>query len=333
MTKFLITNCVGTFVLDNKGIIDKCIFQQPAEFENKNVIAHYELQLQKKYPDAKKREEYVFPQCREYLQHLHTAALAYTKVACRAAVQKEHFVMQAVAAIEDLEHATNLLAKRLRQWYALYCPELEHEIADHHLFLDELLQKEKTQILKELKRKTSMGADLSKADFEQIEKLARELQSFYKEKEELEAYIEKIMNDLCPNLTILLGAKLAAELLSHARSLQRLAFLPASTIQLLGAEQALFRCLKKQGRCPKHGVLFKHPFFVQAKKDMHGKLARLLAAAASKAAKLDYFQGEQYQGYALREHVEKQLKRLEKHSEPTVRNALQTSSKSEIQTK
>lgn len=319
MTEVLLTNCIGTFVLHNNKIIDKLIFQQPEDFRNNKVIAHYELQLQKKYPDAKKREEYVFLQCREYLQHLHTAALAYTKVACKAAVQKEHFVMQAVAAIEDLEHAANLLAKRLRQWYALYCPELEHEIADHHLFLDELLQKEKTQILKELKRKTSMGADLSKADFVQIERLARELQDFYKEKEELEAYIEKTMTDLCPNLTALLGAKLAAELLNHARSLQRLAFLPASTIQLLGAEQALFRCLKKQGRCPKHGVLFKHPFFAQTKKDMHGKLARLVAAAASKAAKLDYFRGEQYKGYELREHVEQQLKRFEKQNNKEIK--------------
>ncbi len=312
MTKFLITNCVGTFVLDNNRIIDKCIFQQPADFENKNIIAHYESQLQKKHTEAKKIGKYVFPQCREYLQHFHISALTYTKTACKAAVQKEHFVMQAVAAIVDLEHAANLIAKRLRQWYALYCPELEHEIADHQLFLDEVLQKEKMQILKELKRKSSMGADLSKTDFEQIEKLARELQSFYKEKEELEAYIEKTMANLCPNLTVLLGAKLAAELLAHARSLQRLAFLPASTLQLLGAEQALFRFLKKQGRSPKHGVLLKHPFFGQIKRDAYGKLARHIAGAASKAAKLDYFRGEQYKGYELREQVEQQLKKLDK---------------------
>jgi nucleolar protein 56 len=220
--------------------------------------------------------------------------------------------MQAVAAIDDLERAANLLAKRLRQWYALYCPELEHAIADHKEFIETILTKEKIIFLKESHQKNAMGADLSKVDYEQIEKLAKELQQFYKEKEDLEAYIEKTMMDLCPNLTALLGAKLAAELLAHARSLQRLAFLPASTLQLLGAEQALFRFLKKQGRCPKHGVLLKHPFFGQIKRDAYGKLARHLAGAASKAAKLDYFKGDSYQGYILLDALKKRLETKEK---------------------
>ncbi len=316
MTEHLVTNCVGTFVLHDNKVIDKRIFQQPADFKNKNIIAQYEMQLQKKHPEAKKVQQYVFPQYKEYLQHFHIAALAYTKAACKASVQKEHLVMQTVAAVEDIEHAANLLAKRLRQWYALYCPELEHEIVDHKEFVTALLTKEKSTHLKEQKQKGSMGADLSAADYMPIEKLAKDLEYFYKEKEELEAYIEKTMLDICPNLTALLGAKLAAELLSHARSLQRLAFLPASTIQLLGAEQALFRFLKKQGRCPKHGVLSKHHLFAQTKKTMHGKLARLLAAAGSKAAKIDYFRGDSYKGYELRETLEHHVQALKEKRLP-----------------
>ncbi|MCC6011234.1 MAG: C/D box methylation guide ribonucleoprotein complex aNOP56 subunit, partial [Desulfurococcaceae archaeon] len=113
----------------------------------------------------------------------------------------------------------------------------------------------------------------------------------YKLRSTLEDYIETVMKEVSPNITALVGAKLGARLLSLAGGLEKMAKLPASTIQVLGAEKALFRALRTGGKPPKHGVIFQHPAIHRSPRWQRGKIARALAAKLAIAAKVDFFTG------------------------------------------
>src|SRR4030065_417735 len=112
-----------------------------------------------------------------------------------------------------------------------------------------------------------------------------------------------------PNFSAVAGPLLGARLLSVAGSLDRLAMMPSSTIQLLGAEKALFRHLKGEGKAPKYGILFGHPLIQQATKETKGKVARLVAAKLSIAARLDRFAGKD-EGESLRKQLEESMRKI-----------------------
>lgn len=312
MTEQLITNCLGTFIIQNKKIMAKILFKNPEEYKNKKLVEQQEKQLLQKHPQAKKTDSFVFPQHKEFLHSFFEQSISIAKEACKAAVKKEHLIMQAVEAMQVIEKAANPLTKKLRDWYALYCPEISEGIEKHEAFVNTILTKEKAILLKEWKINTSMGADISKADLQPMREFAESVQQLYDREKALEQYLEKAMQDIAPNLIAVAGATLGAQLLSYAGSLKKLAGMPSSTIQLLGAENALFRHLRKQGRSPRHGIIVMHPLLASAKNEYHGKIARRLAGAISIAAKLDYFHGDQYKGYELREKLEKQVKEIEK---------------------
>ncbi len=125
---------------------------------------------------------------------------------------------------------------------------------------------------------------------------------------EVEKEIEAVMEKIAPNLTEILGPKIAARLLEKAGSLEKLATLPASTIQIIGAEKSLFKALTrirkgKKAKIPKHGVIFQHPFIRTLPKRKRGKMARFMAGKLAIAAKLDYFRGE------LREELSEEVRR------------------------
>ena len=116
------------------------------------------------------------------------------------------------------------------------------------------------------------------------------------------------MKLLCPNITAVAGAVIGAKLLAIAGSLKKLSLFPASTVQLLGAEKALFRHLKTGAKSPKYGILHEHPLIAQAKKKDHGKVARLLADKIAIAAKVDFFKGN-YVGDKLKKDIERRIKK------------------------
>ncbi len=149
-----------------------------------------------------------------------------------------------------------------------------------------------------------MGADLDKFQVEEITLLAKEVQSLYELRKKHELYLEKIMKKYCPNILELAGVTIGAKLIELARGLKRLALLPASTVQLLGAEKALFRHLKTGSRSPKHGIIFQHPLIQHAKKNERGKKARQLADKLSLCARLDFFKGD-FKAKEYREMLEK----------------------------
>jgi nucleolar protein 56 len=197
-----------------------------------------------------------------------------------------------------------MVAKSLREWYELYNPEFSRSVEDHEKFAELITTKTKEQLLNEinLTKLESMGAELEQKDLTPILKLAKELKGLYELKEQQIKYLESVMESYCPNLTALAGALIGANLLRIAGSLQKLAMFPASTIQLLGAEKALFRHLRSGARSPKYGIIINHPFVINAPKEKKVKIARSLAGKIVIAIKVDLFKG-QFIGDKLRQEV------------------------------
>ncbi|RME31004.1 NOP58 family protein, partial [Candidatus Woesearchaeota archaeon] len=193
----------------------------------------------------------------------------------------DQLIIQAVTTLEQIEHVANRLVKKAREWYSLHNPEFEHDIEDHEAFI----AKARTQA------RGVMGGSLSKEDKQAIDELITSVEALYNERERLRAYIAKKMEAVCPNTTALAGPIIGAKLLSHAGSLDRLASVPSSTLQLFGAERALFRHLRnKRHKAPKYGIIFNHPLVQRAGKE-RGKAARALADKLSLCAKVDRFKG------------------------------------------
>jgi nucleolar protein 56 len=196
--------------------------------------------------------------------------------------------VQSVTTLEQLDQASNSLAKKAREWYAIYWPELERESRDHEAFLSLALSRERVA------GSPSMGGALAEQDVEAIREYLRTIARLYEERKRLESYLAAVMSRHAPNVAELAGPVFGARLLAHAGSLRRLATVPSSTIQLFGAETALFRHLrdKRKHRAPKYGVLFNHPLVQRVAQSDRGRAARSLADKLSLCAKLDYFKGE-----------------------------------------
>lgn len=245
---------------------------------------------------------------------------------------RDVFISQAINAIDDLTAQINLVHNRLIEWHGAHFPELGEYIKDIPQFFrlvnligdrnsvwPELnLSERKMERLKQFSE-ASLGAQISIDDIIPIQELARLGSQLVNSKKELEEYIENATMIIMPNITRLVGALIAARLLSHAGSLESLSRFPSSTMQLLGAEKALFRHLKTGERPPKHGIIFQSPRIHQAPFHQRGRRARALAGKLTIASRLDYFAGEDM-GTGLEEDVEKRMNYIsEKFAKPPKR--------------
>lgn len=277
----------------------------------------------------------------KFYEWLHEIMMELTRRKLRRAAQKRDLLaVQAIRAIDDIDKTINLYVARLREWYSLHFPELDELVRDHldfarivyelghrdNITVENLVKlgfsEEKAKKLAEAAKK-SMGADLSDFDVNYIKTLAGIILDLYKLRRTLEDYIEAIMKEVAPNITALVGPKLGARLLSLAGGLEELAKLPASTIQVLGAEKALFRALRTGGKPPKHGVIFQYPAIHKSPRWQRGKIARALAAKLAIAAKVDYFTGR-FIGDKLKEELEKRIEEIKKlYAKPPARKPVE----------
>ena len=287
---YLFTNIIGSFVLDEQGKIkDKILFKTIGEYQQKEIA---EKKLAKKYGFKVLPLEkliMVLPLFKENIAELSQKNKQLTKLAIKQSVGEDQLIIQAISNLEEIERVTNLLAKRLREWYSWYAPEVSWQTANITEFLT-LVSKPKKELLKKIAVTESMGADLAEEHLEEIRLLAQEISRLFTLKEKHESYLEKILRQYCPNLAELGGIIITAKLIQLSKSLKNLALLPASTVQLLGAEKALFRHLKTGAKSPKYGVILAHPLVQKAQQ--RGKAARYLADKLSLCARLDYFKGE-----------------------------------------
>jgi len=252
-----------------------------------------------------------------------------------AVARRDMMIVHAVHVLEDLDKQINMVYTRCREWYGLHFPELADivddledylmivaEIGARRNFDEEKLErivgpKLAAQIME--RARNSVGADLSPEDEERVKDVAREGLRLIQLRKEQERYIEELMSAEAPNLSAVAGPILGAKLISMAGGLEKLARLPASTIQVLGAEKALFRFFRTGRGAPKHGIIFQSPLIHGSPKHLRGKIARALAATIAIAAKIDYFTRED-RGAELREKLEKRLQEIrEKYKKPPVK--------------
>jgi len=207
-----------------------------------------------------------------------------------------------VKAILELNRAANLLYETLTEWYAIHFPELKVNEPEKFAELvqkidkaglkasdiDMMVGEAKAKELEE-KAKSSIGVDLNSEDVMEIKRLATQLNELYKLRASFEKYQEKLARELAPNISIVAGPELAAKLIARAGNLRRLAMMPASTIQVLGAEKALFKHLRKHTKPPKHGLIFQHVSISMSPKEQRGKIARALSTKIAIASKADAF--------------------------------------------
>ncbi len=245
----------------------------------------------------------------EWISFVHLVSLRVTRMKLRKVAEKRDLLaIQAIRAIDDIDRTLNLFASRLREWYSIHFPELDDLIREHPVYtriVYELGDREniiKDKLVKlgvsearaeriEKAAKESIGAELSDFDIKPIRTLANIMLELWKLRETLTEYVGQVMREVAPNITELVGPLLGARLLSLAGSLESLAKLPASTIQVLGAEKALFRALRTGGKPPKHGVIFQYPDIHRSPRWQRGKIARALATKLAIAARADYFTG------------------------------------------
>jgi nucleolar protein 56 len=162
----------------------------------------------------------------------------------------------------------------------------------------------------------SMGADIDLSIVKKYAEQILELDSF---RENLEIYLEEIMERAAPNLNALIGSLIGAKLIAKAGSLKNLAFMPASRIQLLGAEKALYRFLKTGEKRPKHGLIFQWNLIRGSKAYNRGKISRVISGKIGIATKVDFFKGD-FIGDILAREIEEKVKELEKkYSKPPVK--------------
>jgi len=262
----------------------------------------------------------------------HKVSVELTKMRVRKAGEKRDLVVaQAIQTIDDVDKTVNLFMGRIREWYGLHFPELDRIVEKHETYArlvvdlgrrdkftvenleKEDLPKNKAEQIAMVAEK-SMGADLEDDDLTQIQTLCKNALQLYDMRQKLEGYMDSAMDKVAPNMKALVGSLLGARLIALTGGLINLAKMPASTVQVLGAEKALFRSLKTGARPPKHGIIFQHTLIHEGKRWQRGKIARALAGKLAIAARSDAFSGN-YIGDGLKAAFERRIKEIQEKYE------------------
>lgn len=248
---------------------------------------------------------------------LRKALIVLGKRQMRRAVQPVDHVVQSIRTLDELTRARDLLSERLRDWYALHFPELSRmvETAQFTELVADRGHRDKMPVA----AGDSLGAEIEPKDLQPIQGLASSLRAIQQERTGLEAYLEERMRELVPNVAHVAGPLVGARLISLAGGLDELARKPSSTIQLLGAEKAMFRHLRRGSKPPKHGVLFQHPWVHSAPYWQRGPIARALAGKIAIAARADAYTGR-FIAEELREEVAAAVEEARRtHPKPVTR--------------
>ncbi|WVF65447.1 nucleolar protein 58 [Kwoniella sp. CBS 6097] len=212
-------------------------------------------------------------------------------------------VIQAIALLDDLDKEINIYSMRVKEWYGWHFPEMAKIIVDNLAYARvvkamgfrtnaattsfELILPEDLEATIKAAAELSMGTEISDSDMAHINSLCDQVISITEYRTQLSEYLRNRMQAIAPNLTALVGELVGARLISHAGSLMNLAKHPASTVQILGAEKALFRALKTKHDTPKYGLIYHASLIGQAPQKLKGKMARMVATKAALSIRVD----------------------------------------------
>jgi nucleolar protein 56 len=267
------------------------------------------------------------------LEEVRTRSIEAAEAAIREASSRPDLhLVQAIQALDDTDKFLNVTATRVSEWYGLNFPELTQmmpdniglcklvvEVGARGSFTKENLKgrgfsDNKVEAVMAAQER-SKGGEMVEGDLTRVKALASLALALASERDRLNSYVEGSMKRIAPNVTEVAGATIGARLMAKAGGLDRLAVLPASTIQILGAEKALFRSLRTGAKPPKHGILFQHNAVHLAPKWQRGKIARTLANKIAIAARVDYYRGTGEP--TLKAGLDKRIDQIkEKYKEP-----------------
>ncbi|KAI9183279.1 Nucleolar protein 56 [Blastocladiella emersonii ATCC 22665] len=252
--------------------------------------------------------------------------------------RSDNMIIQAIGILDQLDKDINTFAMRVREWYSWHFPELVKIVNDNEKYarlvklignkanLSEATVTDMADIIGDQDKaehvlqaaRASMGTDISDVDLLNIESFADRVISLMDYRRNLHAYLTSKMNIVAPNLAALIGEIVGARLISHAGSLTNLSKYPASTVQILGAEKALFRALKTKGNTPKYGLIYHSSFIGKAAQKNKGRISRFLANKCSIASRIDCFTEAATGnfGEAMKLQVEERLKFYESGEVP-----------------
>ncbi len=317
----------GGFIFESPEIADAAKKELNVEAEAGNLI-ELSGKLREKIGEMGVELGF-FREPAEITRWIREVAIELSKLRIKRATEKRDLlIVQAIGTLDDLDQTLNLFMSRLREWYGVHFPELSRLIDKHETyarlvytlghrgnFTVERLEKEGFPRNKAMQiaqsAKSSMGADLQDVDIEQIQRISKNTLQLYEARSNLERYIDALVEDVAPNLKAIAGSSIGARLIALAGGLENLAKMPASTVQVLGAEKALFRSLTTGSKPPKHGIIFQHALIYRSKRWLRGKIARALAGKIAIAARTDAFTGN-YIGDKLREELQRRVEEIEK---------------------
>lgn len=342
---YLVVNPVGLFVFDemNKLVKFKYLGNSPEEVAKKIDSAEKGVDFQElselkaqfsdlftKQPNQAtdflrsnfrkiSMETRAFPSEMEMNKFMTAVMIAKSRLSISKIERRDKLIIQSVSALSDMEKINNTMMERLREWYGLHYPELD--VKDHEKFASLITQYGDRKDFPDFSK--SMGMELKPEDVEMIKSYARQFTAMAGLRKSLEKYLESAVKEEVPNLNGMLGSNLAAKILSLAGSLEKLAKMPSSSIQLLGAEKSLFKFLKGKGkesfektRPPRFGILYLHPDITTARRDLQGKIARVLSSKLTLAARSDFYTKKDISAELLADYKRK-VDEILKTPEPT----------------
>lgn len=227
------------------------------------------------------------------------------------AAERDRLIVQSINMLDEIDKSANTISGHIRDWYSIHFPELDRLVPEHQTYLklvidlgtrDKFAQAAIKTAVEQLSdedvekiaqaAQSSLGAPFDELDVKAIRDCAEEVFTMYEVRGEISEYIDGLMAQVAPNIKAVVGGTIGARLISLAGGLARLARLPSSTIQVLGAEKALFRALRSHAKPPKHGVIYQYPDIRGSPKLQRGRIARALAGKITIAARVDAMSGE-----------------------------------------
>ena len=316
MVHYLKTTWFGVILFDDNGVVDQQLFPRDAEaitnrleaIENGDIL-HEErfFTTHKPLVDDRRLEELytysatipplpVTPENMGFsssLLHQTSIKLAERQVKEQRSHRKRR-IAQAIHAVDDLIKTANLLSERVTEWYNYFAANpVSHK-----------------KSIQEVEEWTISGSSyLDSQEENALKQLGTIVRSIYVTQDTVESYVRETMHKLAPNVSELVGESIAARLIAAAGGLDRLAEIPSGTIQVLGAEKALFRHIKEGTPPPKHGLIFQHESINRAPRKLRGKIARSLAANIAIAARADVFTRRDI-AEQLKDNFEKRVKEI-----------------------
>ncbi len=308
----LVTTWFGVFIMEDDEVIQHTLFPKDADEIGKRMMTIQKGRILAEEEEmASGKQVFVFEDRLAMIgellfdnppfispddfdfssQLLNQAMIILGKDMVRASGSPDQQILQAIRAMDDLDKTINLLSERLHEWHEINFPELSRLVPDQKYFelIAEFGDRENILANTRIDIPESMGSDIDPQDAEAMKQMASNVLSSMEARQSLEKFVQGRMKEFAPNTAQIAGPLVGARLISLAGGMERLAKLPTSTIQILGAEKAFFKHIKEKVNPPKHGIIFQNPLIHRAPYWQRGNMARALASKISIAIKVDHF--------------------------------------------